>query len=95
MIKYYIIAGLFAIVDRVAWAIWGKIWRLIPPKGWEPWGHAVLSGIGGIAGAFAVTQMLGQVDLFTIIVGAYIGGRLVGGVLDTMATPRQADAARS
>jgi hypothetical protein len=31
MIEYYIIAGLVAGVDRLTWAIYGRIWKLIPP----------------------------------------------------------------
>jgi hypothetical protein len=94
MIEYYIIAGFVAGVDRVAWAIWGRIWRLVPPKPWEPWVHAVFSAIGGAVGALAITQLTRQNDLFTIVVGAIIGGRIVGGILDTMAAPRAADAPR-
>jgi hypothetical protein len=95
MIEYYIIAGLVAGVDRLTWAIYGRIWKLIPPKGGEPWLHAVFSAIGGVVGAFVVSKLTGQADLFSTVVGAFIGGRLVGGILDTMAKPRQVDAARS
>jgi hypothetical protein len=93
-LKYYLIAGIAAGVDRLAWAVFGHIWRLVPPKPWEPWWQAVFSGIGGVVGAFVITQVIDRPDLFSIIVGAYIGSRLVGGILDTMAKPRQVDAAR-
>lgn len=88
--EYFIVAFFFAAVDRLQWAIFGRIWKLIPPKGGNPFLEAVFPGIGGAIGAFAITQLTGQTDLFTAIVGAFIAGRIVGGLIDTFVdTPRQ------
>lgn len=48
---------------------------------------AILCGIGGAAGALAVSQLTGQNNLFTAVVGAFIGGRLVGGAIDLARSP--------
>lgn len=88
--QYLIIAGFVAAVDRLEWAVFGRIWKLIPPKGGGPWVQAVLSGIGGVLGAFAITRLTGQTDLFTNVIGAFIAGRIVGGIIDTAVdAPRQ------
>jgi hypothetical protein len=88
--EYMIIAGFVAAVDRLEWAVFGRIWKLIPPKGGNPWLQAVWSGIGGVIGAFAITRLTGQTDLFTAVVGAFIVGRIVGGIIDTVVdAPRQ------
>lgn len=87
--EYLIVAFFFAAVDRLQWAIFGRIWKLIPPGG-NPFLEAVFPGIGGAIGAFAITRLTGQTDLFTAVVGAFIVGRIVGGLIDTFVDrPRQ------
>jgi hypothetical protein len=86
----WIIPFFAASVDRLYWAIYKRRDMVVPPKGGGPvgaWIQAFVSGIGGAAGAFAISRLTGQSDLFTLIVGAFIGGRLVGGIIDTVATP--------
>lgn len=83
--EYLVIAGLVAGVDRLKWAVFGRIWKLIPPKGGGPWVQAVICGVGGAVGAYAIGQVLGQTDLLTAVIGGFIGGRIVGGVVDTVA----------
>ena len=88
--QYLIIAGFVAVVDRLMWAVFGRIWKLIPPRGGGPWVQALISGIAGVAGAYALTRLTNQADLATAIVGAFIAGRIVGGIMDTFVdAPRQ------
>lgn len=90
MMEHLIIAGFVAAVDRLMWAVFGRIWKLMPPKGGGPWVQAVISGIAGVGGAFAIARLTGQADLVTAIVGAFIAGRIVGGIFDTFVdAPRQ------
>jgi hypothetical protein len=80
-----IIGAVAAAVDRLYWAVFGFIiMRTDPPRGpgVGPLLEAVLSGVGGAVGAFAISQLTGQRDLLTAVVGAFIGGRLVGGAID-------------
>ena len=88
--EYLIIAGFVAAVDRLMWAVFGRIWKLVPPRGGGPFVQAVFSGIGGALGALAITRLTGQTDLVTAIAGAFIAGRIVGGIMDTVVdAPRQ------
>ena len=88
--EYLIIAGFVAAVDRLMWAVFGRIWKLIPPKGGGPWVQAVYSGVGGALGALAIARWTGQTDLVTAVAGAFIVGRIVGGIMDTVVdAPRQ------
>jgi len=89
----WIIPFFAATVDRLYWAIFKNRDMRVPPKGpvgpLRAWGESVISGMAGAAGAYAISRGTGTSDLFTLIVGAFIGGRLVGGIIDTVATPRQ------
>jgi hypothetical protein len=85
---FWIIPFFAATVDRLYWAIYKNRDERIPPKDGGPvvgaWISAFISGVAGAAGAFAINRMTGQMDLFTLVVGAFIGGRLVGGIIDTV-----------
>ena len=91
----WIIPFFAAAVDRLYWAIWKRRDMVTDPKGGGPggplkaWVEAVVSGIAGVAGAYATMRLTGQSDLVTSLAGAFIGGRLVGGIIDTVATPGQ------
>jgi hypothetical protein len=87
-----VIAFFAASVDRLYWAVFKERDMRVDPKGGGPGGplmQAVLAGIGGAAGAFLIARVTGSTDLFTAIVGAFIGGRLVGGIAGLATTPRQ------
>jgi hypothetical protein len=49
--------------------------------GFEVWTRAAISGVGGVGGAYALVQLTNATDLLTVIVGAFIGGRIVGGAV--------------
>jgi hypothetical protein len=50
------------------------------------WALAVISGIGGVVGSYVTLRLTGSTDLLTALVGAFIGGRLVGGISKTVTT---------
>lgn len=86
MVPYLAIAFFFAATDALYWW-WEMIYhlQLVPhPKDPGPirvWTRAAFSGIGGVAGAYGLTQLTGANDLLTVLAGAYIGGRIVGGAI--------------
>lgn len=77
-----VFAGLVAAVDRLYWAIWKARDMRVPPKDW--WLQSVLSGVGGAVGGFAVIQFGQTTDLLAAVLGGFIGGRLVGGIVETV-----------
>lgn len=89
---HLIIAFFFAATDSLYW-LWEMIYhlQLVPPK--DPvgpgtlkvWIRAVICGVGGIAGAYALTQLGGTTELLTVLAGAYMGGRFVGGAMASFA----------
>jgi hypothetical protein len=87
----FIIAFFVATVDTLYYTVFGKILQVLPDRhGGGPWGRALISGVAGVAGAFAIMRLTGQVDIFTVVVGAVIGGRLVGGAIaSTAPAPHQ------
>jgi hypothetical protein len=81
-----IVCALVAGVDRLYWAIFGVRDSLIPPKPqwWNWWFVSIYSAIGGVAGGFAISRITDSTDLFTMVIGALIGGRLVGGMIESI-----------
>jgi hypothetical protein len=81
------IAFLFVATDALIW-LYIMIYHLDRvPKG-DPikvFTRAIIAGIGGVAGAYIIAQVTGANDLLTALVGALIGGRLVGGAIQMFA----------
>jgi hypothetical protein len=76
------IIGFFAAsVDILYWSIYGQRDMRIPPKDW--WLNSLYAGLGGAAGAYALTYAYSTTDLLTSVVGGFIGGRLVTGIMET------------
>lgn len=73
---------LIASVDRLYWAIFGRRDSRVPPKGL--WTSTLFAGIGGAAGAYALSYTTSTVDLLTSVIGGFIGGRLVSGIIETV-----------
>ncbi len=90
----FVIPFFAAMVDRLYWAIYKRRDMVTDPKGGGPggplraWVEAIVSGIAGVAGAYLIGRVGGQNDFLTTLVGAFIGGRIVGGLIDTFAAPR-------
>lgn len=90
-----VIAFFFAATDRLYW-LRELIFHLkvIDPDGppvarvgmGQVWIQAVISGIGGVAGAYAITQLTHANDLVTVLAGAFIGGRLVSAAIASFTT---------
>jgi hypothetical protein len=89
--QHLIIAFFFAATDSLYW-LWEMIFhlQLVPPKG-DPvgpalrvWSRAPISGVGGVGGAFALVQLTNSTDLLTVLAGAFIGGRIVGGAVASL-----------
>ena len=80
------IGALVAGVDRLYWAIFGVRDSRMPPNPpwWDWWLVSIYSAIGGAAGGFAISRIMDSTDLFTTVIGALIGGRLVGGMIETI-----------
>lgn len=81
--NWIIIASFVAAVDRLYWAVFRRRDEVIPPKG-DPWLQAVFSAVGGALGALAITRLTGTSDPLTMVVGGFIGGRIVGGIIATV-----------
>lgn len=73
---------LVASVDQLYWAIYAQRDMRIPPKDW--WLSSLYSGIGGAAGAYVSSYANSTTDLLTSVVGGFIGGRLVSGIIKTI-----------
>ena len=92
---HFAIPFFVAAVDRIYWAIFGRILKVLPDRhGGGPWGavllQSVICGAAGVGGAIAIARLTGQSDLLTTLVGAFIAGRVVGVVIDIATTPSQA-----
>ena len=88
----WVIPFMVAVVDRLYWAVFGKILQVLPDRhGGGPWGRqlleSIISGVGGVAGAYAIGRLTGQSDLVTGVIGAFIGGRVVGTVVAIVGPP--------
>ncbi len=61
---------------------WRRWWRKPPPPPPEPWWLIdIISLIGGLIGGFLVSQVFpGEASFLTVVVGAFVGGRLTSSV---------------
>lgn len=85
----------YAFAAAIGWCgtLWPGwiIWKLLHPHspdpgpGPDPWlsimVNSVIGVVGGVAGAYAVSQALpGEVSLVTVSIGAFVGARVAGNV---------------
>jgi hypothetical protein len=93
----FMVIGFFvAVVDRLYWAVFKNIIirsDIVPPKGpggpVGPLFEALICGIAGVAAAFVLGRQMGHSDLFTFVVGAFVGGRILGGAIDLATVARR------
>jgi hypothetical protein len=76
-----VVAAFVAAVDPLYWAIFKERDIRIPPRGWL---QAVIGAVGGAAGAFAMSRLANTTDLLPVVLGGFIGGRLLVGIVATV-----------